>query len=157
TPGRGVVLEGPSGIGKTTAVTRALEEIGLADRVTRLSARRKDDLDVIRELPSMKSFGTVLIDDFHRLPDDVRAEIADLMKLLADEERSDCKIVLVGINKAGESLVRFAHDLNNRLEVVPLETNPNEKVEELITLGERALRVEINVKDEIAKSAHGSF
>jgi hypothetical protein len=157
TPGRGVVLEGPSGIGKTTAVTRALEEIGLADKVTRLSARRRDDLDVIRALPSMKSFGTVLVDDLHRLPDDVRAEIADLMKILADEETSDCKVVLVGINKAGESLVRFAHDLNNRLEVVPLETNPDEKVEELIALGEEALRVRINVKGEIVKAAHGSF
>ena len=32
TPGRGVVVEGPSGIGKTTAVTRALEELGLERR-----------------------------------------------------------------------------------------------------------------------------
>lgn len=30
TPGRGVVLEGPSGVGKTTAVTKALKEIGRA-------------------------------------------------------------------------------------------------------------------------------
>lgn len=27
TPGRGVVLEGPSGIGKTTAIARATEEL----------------------------------------------------------------------------------------------------------------------------------
>jgi MoxR-like ATPase len=33
TPGRGVVVEGPPGIGKTTAVTRALEAIGFVDRV----------------------------------------------------------------------------------------------------------------------------
>ena len=49
TPGRGVVIEGPSGIGKTTAVTRALEEIGLAAKVTRLSARRRDDLMTLAE------------------------------------------------------------------------------------------------------------
>lgn len=157
TPGRGVVIEGPSGIGKTTAVTRALEELGLADKVTRLSARRRDDLDVIHELPSMKSFGTVLVDDFHRLTSSTRNEIADLMKLLADEETPDCKVVLIGINKAGEALVKFGHDLNNRLEVVPLETNPDEKVEELITRGERALAVDINVKQEITHAAHGSF
>lgn len=157
TPGRGVVIEGPSGIGKTTAVSRALEELGLGDKVTRLSARRRDDLELIHALPSMKSFGTVLIDDFHRLPSTARAEIADLMKLLADEETRDCKVVLIGINKAGESLVKFAPDLNNRLEVISLETNPDEKVEELITLGERALLVEINVKGEIVLAAHGSF
>ena len=33
TPGRGIVIEGPSGIGKTTAVFRALEETGLSEKV----------------------------------------------------------------------------------------------------------------------------
>ena len=157
TPGRRVVIEGPSGIGKTTAVTRGLEELGIAANATRLSARRRDDLDVIRALPTMKSFGTVLIDDFHRLPSGLRGEIADLMKLLADEETPDCKVVLIGINRAGESLIKVAHDLNNRLELIPLETNPDEKVHELITLGEQALSVQINVKDDIISGAHGSF
>ena len=149
TPGRGVVIEGPSGIGKTTAVTRALDELGMANKVMKLSARRAEDVALIRELPKIKSFGTVLIDDFHRLSNAVRAEIADLMKLMADEETADCKLVLIGINKAGESLIKFAHDLNNRLEIIPLETNPDEKVEELIALGERALNIDLNIKAEI--------
>ena len=55
---------------------------------------------MIRALPSMKSFGTVLVDDFHRLPAKTRSDIADLMKILADEETEDCKVVLIGINKA---------------------------------------------------------
>src|SRR4029450_10944120 len=110
-------------------------------------------LEVIRELPSMKGLGTVLIDDFHRLASTVKAEIADLMKVLADEEVRDSKLVLIGINKAGESLVRFAQDLNNRLEVISLETNPDEKVEELITLGEKALASQINIKQEIVAAA----
>ena len=38
TPGRGVVIEGPSGFGKTTSVTRALDELGLADKVSTLTA-----------------------------------------------------------------------------------------------------------------------
>lgn len=79
------------------------------------------------------------------------------MKLLADEETPDCKVVLIGINKASEALVKFGHDLNNRLEVVPLETNPDEKVDELIARGERALAVDINIKEEITRAAHGSF
>jgi hypothetical protein len=29
TPGRGIVVEGPSGIGKTTAVVKAIEEAGI--------------------------------------------------------------------------------------------------------------------------------
>ena len=157
TPGRGVVVEGPSGIGKTTAVTRALEKLGLGEKVTTLSARRQGDPELISELPKMKAFGTVLIDDFHRLPNSTRAEIADLMKLLADEEAKDRKIVVIGINKAGESLVKFAHDLNNRLDIIPLESNPDEKVVELVELGAKALNADINIKQEIVAAAHGSF
>ena len=157
TPGRGVVVEGPSGIGKTTAVTRALEQLELKEKVTSLSARRKGDPDLIRELPAMKAFGTVLIDDFHRLSTTIRMEIADLMKLLADEEAEDRKIIVIGINKAGESLVRFAYDLNNRLDVIPLESNPDEKVAELIGLGEKALNIQLNISSEILEAAHGSF
>jgi hypothetical protein len=157
TPGRGVVIEGPSGIGKTTAVTRALEELGAASSVTSLSARRPDDLALIRILAEMKPFGTVLIDDFHRLPKEMKEQIADLAKVLADEEARDCKLILIGINKAGESLIRFAHDLNNRLDILSFETNPDEKVHDLIELGEAALNVAINVKDEIVQAAHGSF
>lgn len=115
TPGRGVVVEGPSGIGKTTAVTRALDQLGLKERVNSLSARRRQDVELIRDLPGMPSFGTVLIDDFHRLPTDLRAEIADLLKLLADEEAQDRKVIVIGINRAGESLIKFAHDLNTVL------------------------------------------
>lgn len=157
TPGRGVVIEGPSGIGKTTSVTRALEELRLADRVSRLSARRPDDLALIRELPAIKGIGMVIIDDFHKLDDASKIAIADLMKVLADEETPEQKIVILGINKAGESLVRFAADLNNRLEIIELEANPREKVEEVLALGEKALNVAINVKAEIIEAAHGSF
>lgn len=157
TPGRGVVVEGPSGIGKTTAVSRAIEDLKFKDKVTSLSARRRGDPEIVQELPGMKAFGIVLIDDFHRLPDATRAVIADLMKLLADEEAEDRKIIVIGINKAGESLVRFAHDLNNRLDIIPMETNPDEKVSELISLGEKALRLELNIKPDIVEAAHGSF
>lgn len=157
TPGRGVVIEGPSGIGKTTSVTRALEELGLANKVGLLTARRPADIDLIRELPTINDFGTVVIDDFHRLDDNVKQSIADLMKVLADEERQKSKLVILGINKAGDALVQFAHDLNNRLEIIRFEANPIEKVQELLSLGEAALNVELNVKDEIAESANGGF
>jgi hypothetical protein len=157
TPGRGVVIEGPSGIGKTTAVTRALEELGFSGRVTKLSARRPDDVRLIRELASIPGIGTVLIDDFHKLDAGLRSSIADLMKVFADEERVEDKVIVLGINKAGESLVRFAYDLNNRLEVIPFEANPSEKVEELISLGEDALNIDLNIKTEVRDAAHGSF
>jgi hypothetical protein len=157
TPGRGVVVEGPSGIGKTTSTTRALEEVGMAGSVVPLSARKPSDVLLINELPSMQSIGTVLIDDFHKLDDAAKQSIADFMKVLADEEREDSKVVILGINKAGEALIQFANDLNNRIEVIPFDANPPEKVAELISLGESALNIRLNVKDEITSASLGSF
>ncbi|MEK6552730.1 MAG: TIR domain-containing protein [Bacteroidota bacterium] len=157
TAGRGVVIEGPSGIGKTTSVNRALVQLELTKSVLTLTARKREDIELIRELPDMGDVGIVVIDDFHRLDDTIKEKIADYMKVLADEERTNCKVVILGINQAGKSLVRFAHDLNNRLEVIPFEANPEHKVFQLLEQGESALNITLNVKEEIAKSSNGSF
>jgi hypothetical protein len=157
TPGRGLVIEGPSGIGKTTSILKALEEIGLSEKALRLTARKAEDRALIGELPSMKSIGVVLIDDFHRLDETTRRAVADYLKTLADEELPDSKLVVVGINKAGDALVKFAADLNNRIDTIRFETNPDDRVQELINKGERALNVQINTRNEIVKDSHGSF
>lgn len=157
TPGRGLVLEGPSGIGKTTGMSQALEELGMANQVLNLTARRADDRDIIVALPDMKAIGIVVIDDFHRLDDPTKQAIADYMKVLADEEDKASKVVIVGINKAGESLVKFAKDLSSRLETIRFETNPDELVSELIEKGEDALNVQISFRQQIAEDARGSF
>jgi hypothetical protein len=157
TPGRSIVVEGPSGIGKTTAVVNAIAEAGLSERVLSLSARKNDDVKLIHELPSQLPFGTVLIDDFHRLDDPAKQEIADLMKTLADEGAAHSKLVVLGITNAGQSLISFGKDLANRIEVIPFEANPEYKVEELLKKGEQALNVTINVAADIARDSQGSF
>jgi hypothetical protein len=157
TPGRGIVVEGPSGIGKTTAITKVLEEVGITEKVVKLSARKADDVSLIRELPKIQPLGTVVIDDFHKLPDTKKKLIADLMKILADESAVGSKVIAIGINRAGEALIDFADDLTNRLEIIPFETNPDKRVAEVLRLGEQALNIEINIRDEIIDAAHGSF
>lgn len=157
TPGRGLVIEGPSGIGKTTAVTRALEEIGIAPDVLRLSARRKEDVEMIASLPELGDLGIVVVDDFHRLDDTVRSELADFLKTLADEENQHTKVIIVGINRVGQTLVSFARDLNNRVDILKFEANPSHKIEEVIRLGEEALNVDLATAPEIVAAAGGSF
>ncbi len=157
TAGRSIVAEGPSGIGKTTAVMKAISEAGLDEEVLLLSGRKADDVAFIKDLPNQLPLGTVLIDDFHRLPDNSKRSIADLMKTLADESVAHSKLVVLGITNAGESLVAFGKDLANRIEVIPFEANPQSKIEQLLRQGEEALNVDINILDDIAKAAQGSF
>jgi hypothetical protein len=157
TAGRSIVVEGPSGIGKTTAVMKAIVDADLAKYVLSLSARKVEDVQLIRELPSQIPLGTVILDDFHRLDDDLKRSIANLMKTLADEGSTHSKLVLIGIPNAGQSLISFGKDLANRIEVIPFEANPEHKVSELIDKGERALNVSINIRDDIVHDAQGSF
>lgn len=157
TPGRGVVIEGPSKIGKTSAVTKALEAIGETKTIVSLSARKPDDLELIRALPTMGDIGIVVIDDFHRLDQSARSSISDFLKLLADEERTDSKVIVIGINKAGESLISLAPDLGGRIDVIKLGANPAERLEQVVQKGAQALGISLAATTEIVESAQGSF
>lgn len=155
-PGRGMVVEGPSGIGKTTAIERAIVDLQI-DVPTKLTARRPGDVELIRLIPGSTGNGTVIIEDFHRLPADLREDVANHLKVLADEESTSDKVIVVGINKAGERLISFAPDLANRIDIVRFENNHDQKVLDLVEKGEAALNISINVKEEIVEKAGGSF
>lgn len=157
TPGRCAVLEGPSGIGKTTIITKVLEELDFDTSPTVLSARRPKDVELIKELDNLGDLGIIVVDDFHRLDDTIKARLSDFMKVLADSEDEKSKLILIGINKAGEQLIQYGHDLGLRLDVFRLEANSPEKIVELIIQGERALGVEIKHKEAIADRSEGSF
>jgi hypothetical protein len=157
TPGRCLVVEGPSGIGKTTAIEKALASAGVSGRTTKLSARRREDVELIEILPHTPSAGVVLVDDFHRLSHSTQSALADYLKVLADTEDVATKIVVLGINRAGDNLISFAPDLVNRIDIVRFETEPDWKVEELLRKGSDALNVVIEVGDEIVREVRGSF
>ncbi|MCB4919702.1 hypothetical protein LAV78_14365 [Brucella intermedia] len=157
TPGRCVVVEGPSGIGKTSSVTQILDELNLSDSILFLSARKPSDVELISVLPEMEEIGIVIIDDFHRLDDGLKANITDFMKILADRSDQKSKLILIGINKAGDRLVQYGSDVGLRLDVFKLEQNPPELVRALIDQGEHALNIEIRDKEKIIGLCRGSF
>jgi len=112
---------------------------------------------LIDALPELGDIGTVIVDDFHRLGDATKAKLSDFMKVLADTESDKSKLILIGINKAGHQLVKFAHDLGLRIDVFRLEANPAELLEEVIKKGEEALNISIPVRTETTERAQGSF
>lgn len=160
-PGRGLVVEGPSGIGKTTALRRAQDALdkGLSSRtppIEFLSARRSDHVSRLANLPS-DHVGTVVVDDFHRLPKALRDSLADYLKYLADYEDSNKKLVIAGIPRIGERIVQVSFDLATRLDVFRLGRVDDSLVLEMIQKGERALNVRFSRPNEIATVASGSL
>jgi hypothetical protein len=157
TPGRGIIVEGPSGIGKTSCVKRTIDDAGLAGSCLFLSARKRNDAELISELPLMKRVGVVVIDDFHRLPSVEKNKLTDFIKVLADEEEQESKVILIGINRAGQTLVEYAPDLLHRVETIRFGRTNVERIQELVVRGERALNCSISIAEEIAEEAEGSF
>jgi hypothetical protein len=157
TPGRGLIIEGPSGIGKTSCVKKALDAVEMSDSCLFLSARKPLDQELIRSLPGMGKLGVVVVDDFHRLTEDVKKALTDQVKTLADEEDIGSKIILIGINRAGQSLIEYAPDLLHRAEVIKVGRTNTDRIRELIALGEKVLSCEIAVSHDIAEEAEGSF
>jgi hypothetical protein len=158
-PGRGIVIEGPSGIGKTSALRQALKNLAGDDAllgVTVLNARQPDDVERIHTLPSWHS-GTVAIDDFHRLDATLRGRIGNYVKYLGDAERDDLRIVLVGIPGTGQHLLEDSFDLAGRVDVFTLEKVKDEAICRMIEKGETALNISLLDKDDLVRAASGSL
>ncbi|WP_376794684.1 TIR domain-containing protein [Thermogemmatispora sp.] len=163
-PGRSVVVEGPSGIGKTTAVRKAIEQLA-QEQVGRredpvialLSARVPTEREQLRTLPQWHR-GTVIIDDFHRLEPDLRQELVDYLKLLADTQPEDRKLAIIGIPGTGQSFVSAcAFDTATRFDHFKMGRASDEKILQLIEQGEQALNVIFARKEEIIRLVDGSF
>jgi len=157
TPGRCMIVEGPSGIGKTSCVKRALEDEGLSDSCLFLSARKAADTELINDLHTMNGIGVVVVDDFHRLPPSSKQSLTDFVKVLADEEDETSKVILIGINQAGQTLVEYAPDVLHRIEVIKVGRTNLERIIQMVKLGEAALNCRLAIADEIAQEAEGSF
>lgn len=165
----GLVVEGPSGVGKTTATRQALrtalggddlEALVSAGKVHWLSSKRDEDLVRLRAIldaGDRKLRGHLVLDDFHRLEAPLQARVAAMMKLIADEGAGRSKVVVVGINPVGYSLVREFPDLGGRFEVISMGKQPDEKIDELIEKGERAANISFDKRPELVKASRGSF
>jgi len=166
--GEGLVIEGPSGIGKTTAAQRALvlnagavDFKGLeAGAVRWLKAKDQDDVAALERLLDggyAALRGHLVIDDFHHLDPGLQRRVADWIKLIADSGGDQAKIVVIGINPVGSSLVQGFPDLAGRFAVVSMRRQPDEKIEELIRKGEEAANISFERRPDFVAEARGSF
>jgi hypothetical protein len=115
-PNGGVIVEGPSGIGKTTATRKALNDLKVGEGSRRwFSAASLQEVENLRRALDAPPGGVVVIDDFHHLPLELKAQTARAIKYACDNP--DCpttKFVLIGINKVGYALLDNFPDLHGR-------------------------------------------
>lgn len=174
-PNRGVVLEGPSGAGKTTALRKALEALGLqaiddpfvntdsntlkeqTPEMTFLfnarNTKHQQKLTTLRQWHQ----GMVIIDDLHYLPHNLQQDLVNYLKELADGVIHTKKLVLVGIPYSGQTLVNTAYDVAMRIDVLKFGTVKDELILQMIDAGEKALNILFDRKSEIAIASNGSF
>lgn len=161
--GRGLVIEGPSGIGKTTATRRALERalslVRHIPTVTWLDPKKHQTEERILEIlhNDFKVGGHLIIDDFHRLDYALQRGVANLIKIISDDDRNDAKVTLIGISPIGASLLKGAHDLAGRFSTVYIGRQPDEKIDALIAKGEAIANVAFPDRSMIVNEAAGSF
>lgn len=158
-PGKPVAIEGPSGTGKTSTVKKILDRIGKGSDWLYLSARKTEDLGLIRELAEHPSAGVFIIDDFHRLATDLQIKFSDLAKIAAEENNSKIfpKLVLIGINQVGTALVNFAPDIAKRCGIHRIAPATFKECEILIEKGSAALNIKFAHVEIIFRESHGDY
>jgi Effector-associated domain 5/Effector-associated domain 1/TIR domain len=150
----GLIVEGPSGIGKTTAVRKALPAGAQVKWLHVLKQAAIREIDQLTE--SGEVSGHVVIDDFHKLDDKRKRAVADLMKLVSDDD-GDAKITLIGVSNARNPIFVDNPNLAGRVQSIRFKRQPNSKIEELVTKGERAANVCFLNRADLVLAAQGSF
>jgi hypothetical protein len=155
TMGQGLVVEGPSGIGKTTAVNKARQAVAPDVACVRVRSLIPRDLALLDEALSKGFTGHLIVDDFHHLDEARKRSVANTIKAIADDSRDDAKITVIGINPVGVSLVGNFSDLAGRFDTVSMTRQPDERIAELIAKGEEAANVTFLRRDEFINAAAG--
>ena len=167
TMGTGLIVEGPSKVGKSTAIRKAMDALEVSsDQQIWWHGQRPPPLEeftrVLDELLRATRDTWLFIDDFHHLEDErYRRELASAMKVLADLPTRHAKVTLIGINPLGNSLVQVMPDLAGRFRVLRVDIDKDwkrgNKIVELIIRGETAANIRFRRRDEFVVAADGSF
>lgn len=167
-PGKHLLIEGPSGIGKTCVAFKVFEELGWKKDVnfSYVSCRdidAKERIDVFYNVAGkgeMPDPSLIVIDDFHLLPVDNRSDIGSALKRMSDRA-FECamppKAILIGIPTTGISLLSESYDLGPRLGTYVLSRATDTEIDRLVTEGELALNVLFEDREVLLAESSGNF
>lgn len=159
TLGSGLIVEGPSRVGKSTAVRKVLALQSPAHPQCWIDGKLppSDFEGLLDGVVRGENPGHLIIDDVHHLDDALKRQLAVRMKILADQERPQAKVTLIGINPIGSSLTEALPDLSGRFRIIRMDRQKDVKIAELILKGEQAANIRFTRRDELITEAGGSF
>jgi TIR domain len=161
-PGRGVIIEGPSGVGKTTSVVKIAKDLSKGDlgshleSIKLLSARDPGQRELLHTIRAWHE-NTVIVDDFHILDAETRQAMVDYLKELADTTSTTRKLAIIGIPRTGQALVDMSFDLATRIDVFSFGKASDKSILKMIRQGEDALNIEFDRKADIVLAANNSL
>lgn len=167
-PGKHVLIEGPSGIGKTCVVFKVFEEIGWAQNkdYTYIGGRDEGAQEKIADILARSKNGeemhpnVVVVDDYHILDEEFRKSAGADLKRISDrvfQQDHSPKFLLVGIPAAGASLLSNAGDLGPRLGTYRFKNAPDADIARLIGEGETELNILFEDVEVILAESSGNF
>lgn len=159
-PGKPVIIEGQSGTGKTTCVKKILERLGAGSGATYLTARDAAHVSVIARLLAAPTAGTFVIDDFHRLAQDVQGSLANIAKVAAEragDAKDLPKLVLIGINQIGSGLIQLVPDIAKRTGIHRIQPGTAVQIQELISAGSKELNLSFTNSNVIFDESRGDY
>ena len=155
--GKPVIIEGQSGTGKTTCIRKVLEQLG-DKSASYLSARKAADVSRIESVSREPVPGIFVIDDFHRLANDLQDRLANLAKIAAEEANPKLpKLVLIGINEIGSELIQLVPDIAKRTGIHRIQPGDEEKILNLISAGCTELNIQIKDPERVYGESKGDY
>ena len=149
-----------SGTGKTTALKRIIQQVG-PENATYLSARQPEDIQRIEQLVLDRPPGLFVIDDFHRLSEDLRERLANIAKVAAEQDADATsilpKLVIIGINQVGSDLIQLVPDIAKRTGIHRILPGTKTVIGTLIYTGCEKLNISFDDPDAIFAELAGDY
>jgi len=158
--GKPVIIEGQSGTGKTTCIKKILERLPETQAARYLTARNASDVAEIIVLAKAPRRGIFVIDDLHRLDSCLQTDLADIAKTAAEQADPNDqlpKLILIGINEVGSTLIQLVPDIAKRCGIHRINPGTDIEIRELINRGSLELGIEIHSAETVYAESRGDY
>lgn len=96
-----------------------------------------------------------IIEDFHKVKNEERAKLADILKVFVDEANTyhSLKVVAIGAVGTAREMVNYSPDLSNRIAEIHIPLMTRNELEHILVKGEKLLNIQFDhtIHEEIIK------